>query len=364
MSLLSRYVCWVFARFFVLGLSICAALFFLIDLFDRIDDFIEYRAYWVDVVYFLCLRLPEILYLMAPVACLLASVLTFSTLNKHNEIVAMRAAGVSPLRLAAPLFSLGLAVCCLLLAAQEYVLPRTARAQEQVWRSRIQGKDGAKLQPYKTANIWYRQADRIWQARRGNVLENRLSWVTIYQMTPNGDIRQRIDARQAHWDGARWRLRQGTMRTFGASAHVVTAPQRFTERWLDFPERPADICALPKKPEEMGLRENLAMARDSQRRGWLQHERRYLVAFHGKVAFAAVCIIMVGFGVPLALTSNRSGGTARAIALTLGCGFSYWTAHSLAMALGQSGYLSPLVAAWLGNVCFGAGSLCLTAKTR
>ena len=364
MSLLSRYVCLVFARFFALGLSICGALFFLIDLFDRIDDFIEYRAHWADVVYFLSLRLPETLFLMAPVACLLASVLTFSTLNKHNEIVAMRAAGVSPFRLAAPLFGLGLVVCCLLLVAQEYVLPRTARAEEQVWRRRIQGKDSFKWQPYKTTDIWYKQGNRIWQARHGSVMENRLSWVTIYQLTPNGDIRQRIDARQAHWDGARWRLSQGTARTFSISAHFATAPQHFSERWFDFPERPADICALPKKPEEMGLRESWATARRSQQRGWRQHERRYLVAFHGKVAFAAVCIIMVGFGVPLALTSNRSGGTARAIALTLGCGFSYWTVHSLAMALGQSGYLSPLIAAWLGNACFGAGSLCLTAKAR
>jgi lipopolysaccharide export system permease protein len=88
------------------------------------------------------------------------------------------------------------------------------------------------------------------------------------------------------------------------------------------------------------------------------------VAFHGKLAFATVCIIMVGFGVPLALTSNRSGGTARALALTLVCGFSYWILHSLAMALGQSGYLSPIVAAWGGNVCFGTGSLYLAIQAR
>ncbi|ETX07964.1 LPS export ABC transporter permease LptG [Candidatus Entotheonella palauensis] len=364
MSLLSRYVCRVFAQYFGLGLSVCAALLFLIELFDRIDNFIDYRAYWVDVVYYLLLRLPDILYLMVPVACLLASVLTFSTLNKHNEIVAMRAAGVAPLRLAMPLFGLGVVACCLLLAVQEYVLPYTIRAEREIWRTRIQGKAEAHSAGYKTGNIWYRTSNRIWQARRSDVLENRLSWVTIYKMTPEGKIRQRIDAQEAYWDGEKWRLHQGLVRTFSVSAHFATAPDYFTERWFDFPERPAEISALPKRPEHMGLRESLAYAKQSQRQGLYQHGRRYLVAFHGKLAFAAVCIIMVGFGAPMALTSNRSGGTARAIALTLICGFSYWILHSLAMALGQSGYLPPIFAAWMGNVCFGTGSLYLTVQAR
>ncbi len=364
MSLLSRYVCRVFAQYFGLGLSICAALVFLIELFDRIDNFIDHQAHWLDVVYYLSLRLPDILYLMVPVACLLASVLTFSTLNKHNEIVAMRAAGVAPLRLALPLFGLGVVACCLLLVTQEYVLPYTSRTERQVWRARIQGKSDADLGAFKTEGIWYRRSNRIWQVERSYMMENRLAWVTIYKMTPEGNIRQRIDAQEAYWEGDGWRLRQGSVRTFSVSAHFATAPQHFTEQWFDFPERPTDISALPKGPDDMGLSESLAYAQQSQRQGLSQHGRRYLVAFHGKLAFAAVCIIMVGFGAPMALASNRSGGTARAIALTLVCGFSYWILHSLAMALGQSGYLPPLVAAWMGNVCFGTGSLYLTVQAR
>ncbi len=364
MSLLSRYVCRVFAQYFGLGLSICAGLFFLIELFDRIDNFIDYRAAWVDVVFYLLLRLPDILYLMVPVACLLASVLTFSTLNKHNEVVAMRAAGVAPLRLAAPLFVLGAMACCLLLIVQEYVLPYTSRTERDVWRTRIQGKADGPSGRYKTENIWYRRSNRIWQAHYSDVSERRLASVTIYKMTPEGRIRQRIDAQEAYWDDARWRLRQGTVRTFSVSAHFATAPQHFTERWFDFPERPTDISALPKGPEEMGLRESLAYAQQSQQQGLQQNQRIYLVAFHSKLAFASVCIILVGFGVPMALTSNRSGGTARALALTLLCGFSYWIVHSMAMALGQSGYLPPILAAWMGNVCFGTGSLYLTVQAR
>jgi lipopolysaccharide export system permease protein len=90
----------------------------------------------------------------------------------------------------------------------------------------------------------------------------------------------------------------------------------------------------------------------------------YAVEFYGKLAFAAVCIIMAGFGVPLALRLNRSGGTTQAISLTLFCGFGYWILHSLAMAMGRSGQLPPVLAAWGTNCCFGLGSVYLSYRLQ
>ncbi len=363
MSLLSRYVCGAFVRFFGLGLSMCVALFLLIELFDRIDNFISRQVLWRDAVLYLALRLPMILYLMMPAACLLASVLTFSTLNKHNEIVPMRAAGIAPLRLMRVLFGLGGVACLVLLLAQEYVLPYANRTGRQLWRTRMQRqKVDVRLGLFKQGHIWHRSANRIWSVRHSQPLENRLLGVTIYAMDANGAIRRRYDAAEAAWNPPGWVLRQGTQRAFDASGDFTGPPEPFTERQVPFLERPLDISARKKEPDEMGIRETLAYARQVRRQG--RSDARYVVEFHGKLAFAAVCIIMAGFGAPLALASNRSGGAARAIALTLGCGFSYWIVHSLAMALGQNGQLPPVLAAWLGNICFGAGSLYLAVRAQ
>jgi lipopolysaccharide export system permease protein len=90
----------------------------------------------------------------------------------------------------------------------------------------------------------------------------------------------------------------------------------------------------------------------------------YTVELHGKLAFTAVCMIMAGFGVPLAMRLNRSGGTMQAIGLTLFCGFMYWIFHSFAMALGKSGQLPPGLAAWSTNCCFGVGSMYLSYRLQ
>jgi lipopolysaccharide export system permease protein len=90
----------------------------------------------------------------------------------------------------------------------------------------------------------------------------------------------------------------------------------------------------------------------------------YLVAFHGKVAYAALCIIMAGFGMPLALHMNRNGGLTLALSLTLFCGFTYVILHNFLLALGYNGRLPPAAAAWAANGLFGGGGLYLAIRLQ
>ena len=144
MSLFSRYVCRYFVTYFAASLGVCTALFLVVEIFDRIDEFIERQVLWYDAARYLAFKLPGILYQMAPVGCLLASVLTFSTLNKNNEIVAIRAAGRSPLSLAWPLVVPGAVVCLAMLLAQVYLVPHTNHTANLIWRARVRH---AKMDP-------------------------------------------------------------------------------------------------------------------------------------------------------------------------------------------------------------------------
>jgi lipopolysaccharide export system permease protein len=361
--LVSTYICREFLRFFCIGLVGCVGLYFLVELFDRVDEFVERHVFWNDAVSYLVFKLPGIVYQFVPAAFLLASVLTFSTLNKGNEMTAMRAGGIAPLRLAWPLFLAGAVGGLVLLAAQEYLLPYTNHLSRLVWRTRIRHeKIATRLGLFKRGRIWYRTADRVWSAQLSNPLENQLLGVTIYVLDAVGTIRQRYDAAVAHWDGQGWVLQQGVLRVFNPDGTFAGPAEEFAQRRLDFPERFIDISALRKQPEEMSGREMLAYARQLRRQGL--PAAPFLTEFHGRFAYAAACILMAGFGVPLALRLNRSGGTTRAVGLTVLCGFSYWVVYSIAMALGHNGMFSPVPAAWSTNLCFGTASLYLSYRLQ
>ena len=363
MSLLSRHVCRYFVTYFVASLGICTALFLVVEVFDRIDEFIERRVLWYDAARYLAFKLPGILYQMAPAGCLLASVLTFSTLSKHNEIVAIRAAGRSPLSLALPLAVPGAIVCVVMLLAQTYVVPHSNHTANLIWRARVRhAKVAVGRGLFQHGHIWYRSGKRIWSIERGLPSERRLLGVTIFEMDGGGRIRQRYDAAEAHWDADGWTLRDGRRHAFDERGRFAGSSESFTARRVDFTERAEDIGAVGKEADEMSLRESLAQARRLQAQGLPDHT--YRVAFHGKVAFAAVGALMSFFGLPLSLLSNRHGGRIRAVALTLAAGFGYWILHSFALALGVNGQLPPLLAAWSANGCFAAGGAAMAWRSR
>jgi lipopolysaccharide export system permease protein len=86
---------------------------------------------------------------------------------------------------------------------------------------------------------------------------------------------------------------------------------------------------------------------------------RFLTDFHGRIAFPFVSIVMTAIGIALSLRHSgvRGRGMAMGIGLALAIGFLYWTAHSVAIALGHKGVLAPVMAGWLANIlflCFGS----------
>jgi len=98
----------------------------------------------------------------------------------------------------------------------------------------------------------------------------------------------------------------------------ASLPEAFTEYRVPFPERPEEISALRKEPDEMSLRETLAYAHDLATSRVV--DPMYLVAFHGKVAYAA-CASLWQASDAAGLHMNRNGGLTLALSLTLLCWF-------------------------------------------
>jgi len=68
--------------------------------------------------------------------------------------------------------------------------------------------------------------------------------------------------------------------------------------------------------------------------------------------------------VPFAIKVNpRGGGVALGLVISLAIAFSYWIAHTMFIALGHSGYIPPVAAAWATNIIFGLTAAILLLQT-
>ena len=138
MRTLDRYLLREFAVYLVLGLLGFITIFIVVDVFEKIDVFLDHHAPVALVFRFYVFRIPEVVVRVLPVALLLATFLSLGQLNKFGELTAMRASGLSLARILAPVFvvaSIGVVVA---LALSEAVVPGANRERDRIYDQRIQ----------------------------------------------------------------------------------------------------------------------------------------------------------------------------------------------------------------------------------
>src|SRR5581483_11931805 len=109
MRLLTRYL----LRECLVALAFCFSAFLILwvmlDMFSSLNDLQAKKLKVWDIIayYFLKIPAPDFLPVALPVALLLALLYALTQHARHNEITAIRAAGVSLWRLCLPYFSVG-----------------------------------------------------------------------------------------------------------------------------------------------------------------------------------------------------------------------------------------------------------------
>src|SRR5439155_4793747 len=90
---------------------------------DNLPEFVGYHAKATQVVRYILTTFPEAFVLILPMSLLLGLLFCLSGFSKHNELVAMRAGGVSMVRLAALLLGVGLVATVVVFVVNEVFVP-------------------------------------------------------------------------------------------------------------------------------------------------------------------------------------------------------------------------------------------------
>ena len=115
-------------------------------------------------------------------------------------------------------------------------------------------------------------------------------------------------------------------------------------------DKPEDMGMIVKSAQEMNFTELWDYVRRLKTSGY--KAVRYEVDLHGKIAYPFASLLMVMIATPFSLQRVRSGSAARGIALALLIASVYWALTSGGRALGLSGAMPALEAAWFANVVF------------
>jgi lipopolysaccharide export system permease protein len=337
------------------------------------DVFQQSRLTFLEIAEYYLIRTPEFLVVVLPVALLLALLYTLSNHARHQELVAIRSAGVSLWRLAIPYLATGLALSLALFYANENWACQSAdQASEILIRHQIQ-TDGMSGHQWKSPMHFRNDRDRrIWNIASYNIKTGEMMRPQVEWQLPDGSRKHWI-AERAELGSSGWIFTNVTIMEFPAGEDSLPMQSQTNQLIMaEFEESPELIKSeikineltnvrASKKPQ-LSLRElnnYWRLHRDMP----LAKEILLRTQFHGRIAEPWTCLVVVLMALPFGAASARRNVFAGMAASIFIC-FSYFVLMKLGLALGTAGYLHPWLAAWLPNLCFGGTGIWLTHRAQ
>ena len=352
---LDRYVFGEFWKIFMTTALGFPLLLILFDLTDNIDTYLNRDLSVPDLVLSYVYWLPDSVFLILPAAVLFATVFSIGGLTRHSEITAAKASGISFYRVIAPIFGGALLATVAGLVLGE-LAPYTNRKRQELLRA----------DQFTSGNERFNFA---YAAEQGRVYK--IGALRVNERTAHGvDIERKgagpeypsyvLSAVSASYDDRGWLLKNGVMHVIPDTSHNIT----FTfdsARTRHFNQRPVELTASPKAPEEMRFVELGrfigAMERSGADVNQLRVERML------KIAIPVTSLVILLFGAPLA-TSTQRGGAAYGIGISLAITMVFLILIQLTKAIGSKGLLPPDLAAWIPSILFGITGTYLFLRVR
>ncbi|MGD0157378.1 MAG: LPS export ABC transporter permease LptG [Terracidiphilus sp.] len=364
--ILDEYIVREFGGTFLLVLAGFVLLMIVFTFFDLLGDILRNRIELGIVGEYLLNLTPSMLYQIAPLAVLIAVLVTFGVLNRNSEIIAMKATGISLYRLVIPIVTIAGCLAVSLFLFDQYYLPQANRKQEAL-RNVIKGRPP---QTYLHPEQKWIFGPRPLTGEPGCIFyyeffdpdSNEFANLSVFEFEPaTFQLTRRIFAKRALWDEETrtWVFENGWVRDIqGAN---VTAYRTYLE--TSFPEIHAAPDYFKKEDlqsQEMNFGQLNRYIRDLRQSGI--DTKRLSVALWQKLSYPLVAVVMAVLAIPFALSMGRRGSLT-GIAVAIGVALAYRVIDGLFGAMGYVNYLPASIAAWSADILFALAGGYLLLRT-
>jgi len=371
MRLLDRYL---FRELFT-PMAYCLGGFLIFwisyDLFTELDDLQKQKLHLLDVIGYSIAKTPEFLVTILPVALLLALLYTLTNHARHNEITAMRAAGVSLWRICAPYFAVGLAASGALFALNECLAPRSAAWADRIYHRHVRNPDDAGTPKEQRAKYFNARARRMWYYTEFHAKAAEMTGPNVGWFLPDGSWREVTADRASYANGVWTFFSNVTVREKQSGQTEVPVLVTNELAMTQFQETPTDIERDIRFSKYEGFNPRKLNIPLAELSGYLHAHpeltpdkaSRWRTMFDGRLAAPWTCLVVVLIAIPFGAASGRRNlffGVAGSIFIC----FGFFVVQQFSLAFGSGGYLPPWLAAWLPNLIFAGTGLALMARVR
>lgn len=347
MDLIDRYILrGIVQAAAVVGLTV-AGLSLVITFIGEVEVLGEGQYGLWRLLQYVLLSLPDDLHLVFPVIALLAGLTSLGNLVAGRELIAMRAAGVSVLRLAGSVLCAGVLLAAVSLLLGEYLGPRGVTIGEGLRDIARHGQQRYRVEE----GLWLRDG-RDYIRIGGAPATDRVVDVTLYRRDSSGSLTAIVHAGRAGLREGEWRLDDATVTRFGDRSVTVTRPDRLD---VALSLRPEVLQFAVTQPDELATLGLYRYVNYLERNGVAADEYR-LAMWRNLVSPVTVAVLTL-FALPFAFGSLRGVGAGQRLFVGGMVGLVFFMFNEIGVAGALVAGLPPWLAASLPTILLLTGTL-------
>jgi LPS export ABC transporter permease LptF/LPS export ABC transporter permease LptG len=344
---------YLLAQFFY-SFSVLLVSFILIfdafTLFDLLGDISKNHIPAATVLNYFFYLVPYMAYHLAPLAALVATLVTLAILAKNNEVIAFKASAISLYRLVFPLALAGCILAGAMFLLDDTFLPYANQRQDAI-KNQIKGRPAQTY--FQPTRQWiFGENGKIYNYELFDPSRQFFGGLNVLELDlQTFQIRRRIFSAGATWDPDQntWILTGGWVRDFSADGQVSRYDPFKASSFPELTEPPGYFRREVLQSEQMNWGQLGAYIRSLRQAGF--DTARLSVQWHKKLSFPLIAAIIVCLGAPFAFLVGTRGAVG-GLAIAVGIGIAYWSTAALFEAMGSVGQLPPFLAAWASDAIF------------
>lgn len=313
MRILDLYIGKILLRHILVTIVVLQGLFVFVDFISQLE-YLDSGNYGISqIVQYVILRIPKILYEVFPMAALIGSIMGLSVLARDSELIVMRAAGVSILRIVGSVLKVGLILALFAMAMGEIISPFTETKAQKLRAESMQTNIGQE----SNTGVWLRDDNTY--VNIGEVLPDlTLLGVKIFEFDSRNFLRFLSTAEEGEYKDQRWLLK-GLKRTM-IDDESSAADQVNAAYWSTVVS-PDILRVFMIQPEQLSiwqLNKYIDHLRSNK-----QETDKYELAYWTKLVTPLATAVMLILAVPFVFKEARSGVLGRSLfsGIMVGLGF-------------------------------------------
>ncbi len=350
MRILDRYTVKNVGLGYLFILLVFVGLYFVADIFTNLSDILKAKTPVLILVQYYIASLPLIFLRVSPLALLISTLYTFGELNKNNEIVSIRASGISIIRIALPVIFFALFLSVATFFIQEKTLMQSQKKVDEIKTHFIKKSITT---ANEERNLAFTSGERIFFVQKFLPKKGILKNVIIFKEGEGRRLEKKMVCKEIAYEYGFWIAKDIIEYSLDADGNISDAPTSSSTKKISLKEKPRELLLKRSIFSQFSslnhLKKEIARLEKVKAGNLLAS---LTIDYYQKVAEPFSHLFIVIGILPIALEIKK-----RKVALSsLGVGFIfsfiYYVLSSFSVALGKSGVILPFLSVSLAPAFF------------